>query len=256
MLTRLVGRIREDITIVLLAKNWRQVLRAKIAQQPMYDIRLRNGVSLRAPENVDLAFLFHEIWIRRIYAPAGHEIRAGDVVLDVGANVGVFSTFAATRAAQVRVFAYEPNPLCLPWLRQNVSSPANLGVTVHMEAMAGTPGSKRLRQHDNWLLSSLTDEASLDSDAVECVTLEEAFDRDAISRCDLLKLDCEGSEYEILFGAPASTLRKTRRIVAEYHPSPKGDLPSLCRFLEGHSFRVEDLVETRANEGYLCAARR
>jgi FkbM family methyltransferase len=219
------------------------------------EIDLRNGVRLRAPVQVDLAFLFHEIWIRHTYTPPGYAIQDGDVVLDVGSNIGVFAAFAASQAARVRVVAYEPNPRCLPWLRRNTSVPWKPKITVHARALAGTSGTRRLLSHDNWLLPSLSEDVSPGADTVECVTLEEAFRANSISRCDLLKLDCEGSEYEILLESSRSTLERVRRVVAEYHPSPRGDRLSLCHHLEAHSFRIDRLVETAEREGYLCATR-
>ncbi|HUS57466.1 MAG TPA: FkbM family methyltransferase, partial [Planctomycetota bacterium] len=41
-----------------------------------------------------------------------------------------------------------------------------------------------------------------------------------VERCDLLKLDCEGAEYDALLGAPRALLERIGRIVMEYHPMP------------------------------------
>jgi hypothetical protein len=54
---------------------------------------------------------------------------------------------------------------------------------------------------------------------------------DAIGQgCDLLKLDCEGSEFELLLDTPADALRRARRIVAEFHV-PAGEAGSLAKRL-------------------------
>jgi hypothetical protein len=60
-----------------------------------------------------------------------------------------------------------------------------------------------------------------------------------ISHCDLLKVDCEGGEYDIFFHTPADTLRRIQRISMEYHddctPHSHGELAD---FLTQHGFTV------------------
>ena len=48
-------------------------------------------------------------------------------------------------------------------------------------------------------------------------TLEQIYSDGEIEQCDLLKIDCEGAEYEILFGASSELLDRTRRMALEYH---------------------------------------
>ena len=54
----------------------------------------------------------HEIFVDKLYLQEGVSILPGDIVLDVGANIGVFTLFAAKQGAQV--YAYEPVPPCPP----------------------------------------------------------------------------------------------------------------------------------------------
>lgn len=62
----------------------------------------------------------HEIWIDELYLKAGISISAGDVVLDVGANIGVFTLYAAKHGAHV--YAYEPMPPTYAALQQNIEA--------------------------------------------------------------------------------------------------------------------------------------
>ena len=62
----------------------------------------------------------HEICDDRLYLQAGVSISAGDVVLDIGANIGVFTLFAAKQGAQV--YAYEPMPPTYGVLMHNVTA--------------------------------------------------------------------------------------------------------------------------------------
>jgi 31-O-methyltransferase len=80
---------------------------------------------LNAPE---ARATLHEICDDQLYLQAGVSISPGDVVLDIGANIGVFTLYAAKQGAQV--YAYEPMPATYGVLQQNVKA-HGLGRLVH-----------------------------------------------------------------------------------------------------------------------------
>jgi FkbM family methyltransferase len=61
---------------------------------------------------------------------------------------------------------------------------------------------------------------------VPCVTLVDVLADNQIAKCDLLKIDVEGAEYDILYSASNNTLQKIKNIVVEFHDI-EGD-PSQC----------------------------
>lgn len=213
-------------------------------------LRFRNGAVLDSPDRLDLAFLFHETWINRVYTPPDYEIHPDDVIIDVGANIGVFSIYAATRATGVKVYSYEPYPGNILWLKKNIQVSRLSNIQVFDQAVAGSHGCRSLRVFpSNWILHRLEKVGPTEpSLPVQCVTLDEVFISNQIKTCHLLKLDCEGSEYEILQNCSSETLRRVKRIVGEYHESPSSPNTgqALCRLLKTRSFRVErfDPAET------------
>lgn len=80
---------------------------------------------LNAPE---ARAILHEICDDQLYLQSGVSVSAGDVVVDIGANIGVFTLYAAKQGAQV--YAYEPVPPTYAVLRQNVEA-HGLGRLVH-----------------------------------------------------------------------------------------------------------------------------
>ena len=58
---------------------------------------------------------------------------------------------------------------------------------------------------------------SSESISVESTSLQKIFEENKISSCKLLKLDCEGAEYEIIDSLPSEYLDKIQNIVMEYH---------------------------------------
>lgn len=94
----------------------------------------------------------------------------------------------------------------------------------------------------NWIVNRLASrEDAHDGIPIECVSLDDVFEQKQIEKCDLLKLDCEGSEYEILQRCRPETLNHVRRIVGEYHESScsaEQSGESLQRLLECRGFVV------------------
>ena len=94
-------------------------------------------------------------------------------------------------------------------------------------------------------------------ETVRVVTLDDVFEHCAIDRCDLLKLDCEGAEYEILYGAGAETLGRIGNLVLEYHEGMNANGPDeLDAFLRERGFAVTRFAPLDVEGGHLHAERR
>ena len=250
-------RIRQDVDIIKLTKNWREILVAKIRNRPLLSIRLRNGVVLNSPPEVDLNFLFHEIWMDEVYAPAGYQIRPNDVVIDIGANIGVFAMYAATRGNNIKVKSFEPFPKNAEFFRVNQKASRIENVEFYAQAVASKSGMRALHVHDSWMLHSLTDKDSGETGIeVDCVSLDHVVKN--IVQCDLLKLDCEGGEYEILYSASKETLSKIMRIVCEFNvlDGEKKNGEVLGDFLLKSGFVVDTLKPLNETTGFICAKQR
>ena len=253
-LSRIPKRLLDDLKIIWIAQNWREILRAKINRKPLSLIRLRNGVVLRSPGQVSLDFLFHEIWIDEVYAPPGYEIKNGDTVVDIGANIGVFATYAATSASGVKVKSYEPFPKNAEYFRVNLDASKLENVEFHQTAVADSEGVRTLHLDDAWILHSLTEKGSSENGMdVDCTTLDKVFED--IDSCGLLKLDCEGSEYEVLYSASDSTVSKISRIVCEFNnvDDDRKNGAALRDFLLTKGFEIDPSGPLDGESGFICA---
>jgi FkbM family methyltransferase len=256
-LARIPGRCRRDLRTILLLRNWREALAAEWTGAPLEHLRFRSGAVIRGPEASNLNFLFYEIYLQQIYAYRSYSIKRGDTVIDVGANIGVFSIYAAECARGGRVYAFEPNPESLRYLKKNVDASRLGNVVVFPTAVAGGTGERLLHvRPGNLLVSSLARGSPGDGEIrVRCVSLDEVMEVNGITQCDLLKLDCEGSEYEILQNCSPKTLGRVERIVGEFHEGPdiSGTGDGLCRFLRSRSFRVDHFERLGPTSGVFCA---
>lgn len=255
-LLRVPKRISQDLKIIRLAKNWKEILSSNLTQEPLLSVKLRNGVVLSSPPEASLNYLFHEIWLDEVYLSKGYEIKPDQIVFDIGGNIGVFALYAATRAANVKVVSFEPFPQNAAYFRQNLQDSKLENVTFYDRAVAGEPGERTLQVHQSWIKHSLNENPSAGGGiAVQCISLDQALEN--FDRCDLLKLDCEGGEYEILYSSLPATRGKIKRIVSEFHNADDKEKngASLRKFLELNNYRI-DVYQTFDDSSGLIFAKK
>lgn len=236
--------LRFNLEAAKLLNNWPAIVRARGRSKARTNrLQFRNGAVLQGEPSELVQFLFREIWLNRAYSPPGYEIQRGDTVIDVGANIGAFTVFAATSAPDVKVYAFEPFASNVAWFRKNVEDSGLSNVQIFQQAVAGSSGPRPFFiEPENCMFHSLYCDRAVDGsvrrhEMIECTTLDEIFAAHRVECCQVLKLDCEGAELEILENSSPETLKRVGKIVGEYHGSYSRD--ALRQFLESHSFRVD-----------------
>jgi FkbM family methyltransferase len=150
-------------------------------------------------------------------------LRRGDVFVDVGANIGYFSVLAASLvSAEGAVFAFEPEPENFRLLQANAALNAlqNCITPVHA-ALSDAAGEGRLfLSADN--LGDHQVYASEEARPSVPITLYNGseFLQDRLQRLDLLKVDTQGSEYQVIAGLLPLLLQLQRkpRVLIELTP--------------------------------------
>ncbi len=197
--------------------NWREIGRAGWRGEELTRLRLRNGVVIEALPASRLVGLYKEIWYRDEYRLRREPLPVGATVVDIGANIGVFALYAASFGGAGRVLCFEPFPESFAVLKRNIEHNPSLGVEAYPLGVAGSSGKRRLQVGDCHGWNRMVGEEGGNAVEIECVTLAEAFERGKVQRCDFMKVDCEGAEYEIFLEAPRQVLSRIDRIVLEYH---------------------------------------
>nr|AUN37814.1 hypothetical protein [uncultured bacterium] len=146
------------------------------------------------------------------------DFKPGDVVIDIGAHIGFFAIYTALRFPQVVIHSFEPFPENYELLQQNLE---RNGITNVRTYQLGVSGSGRPldmvtnpQNSGNSTCYSRTLEYSRTT-GIPSTTLDHIFDSLGIDKCKLLKIDCEGSEYEILFST--RSLGKVEYLSGEFH---------------------------------------
>jgi FkbM family methyltransferase len=205
---------------------------------------LDSGDSLLAPPGDPLFTMFEEVWVDRRYLPRDWKRVDTPTVVDVGANIGVFTVWAARELGAGRIVAVEPDPEPARQLRDNLALNRIDDVAVLEAALGGERREATLYRRGSAAMNTLFPRDHYGSHfeigkTVRVLTLDDVFERCNIERCDLLKLDCEGAEYEALFGASPDLLARIHHVVAECHVGlTDHDPDALQGFLEEHGFAV------------------
>jgi FkbM family methyltransferase len=195
---------------------------------------------------------FDELFYQRIYAPPPEVLAALEPVrrplriLDVGANIGLFGAWALGRWPDAEIDAFEPDPRNAALHRAAIARNGR-GATwrLHAAAAAAADGTLTFAA-GRYALSGPT--GPDDPDAIEVPAVDIL---PTLAESDLVKIDAEGSEWEIL-GDPRFAGLTARALALEYHPEfcPGDDARAeAVALLERVGFAVRD-VPTAAPEGY------
>lgn len=162
-----------------------------------------------------------------------HYLRAGDIFLDVGANVGAY-TVLASAAAYARSYAFEPSPAALQSLQGNVelNHIADL-VNIEPYAIGRAPGSVSISTAGPSAMHHIG--AGGSSARIEMRTIDSYGLSPAI-----MKIDVEGYEAEVLAGANETASRpELVAIITENNDESQkygGGIQSISAFMTQHGF--------------------
>jgi FkbM family methyltransferase len=202
-------------------------------------LRLRMGETIRCRINEFRAFA--EIFVLGDYDIPGLDWNTVRSIVDVGANIGLATIWFARRAPTAKVLAVEPSPAALALLTANLAS-SGVGhrATVLRIALGAATGVGYVLETDSSVETRIRPSREIGHEQPVAVeTLSTLLDQEHLPVIDVLKLDCEGAEYEILQSTNPDDLRRARSIVGEFHRVDGHEPQELKSRLEHCGFRVE-----------------
>lgn len=225
-----------------------------LGRSPIVELS-KGGAKLKLPP--DLRFTTTSIYL--LHDKVEPEVRylekfvgKGDVFVDIGANIGLFSLKAATFAG--RVVAAEPGADAGRQLADNLALNGFPNVTIVHKAISDHEGKAALFHNplgaDPQAFSLINDGSSTDSEEVEIVTLDRLVSDLGLSRVDCVKIDVEGAEDRVIAGA-AETLRKFHPTLIVEMNCPTllkdgGDPTAVWIALNAHGYRFFQLEDDGA----------
>tara|TARA_Y100000996_G_scaffold384362_1_gene341013 strand:- start:735 stop:1508 length:774 start_codon:yes stop_codon:yes gene_type:complete len=197
----------------------------------------KSGLKIKIRKNsTDLMALTH-VWLIEEYKSKNFEINDTDVIIDIGGHIGLFSLYASQFCKNGLIYSFEPVPENYDLLIDNIKSNTLNQIKPFNLAVSNSNSNIKLYLNDDEAGHSMFSKSSK-SITVDSISLQQIFDNNNIENCNFLKLDCEGTEYEILENLPTSYFNKIKKIVIEYHMA------------DTHPELLENLKKILINQNY------
>lgn len=177
------------------------------------------------------------------------------VIIDVGAHIGTFSVLCAIKYPEASIYAYEACHDTFRVLEKNKSSNNFTRIHPFHKAVAGVKGTAKLfhsAENGNWG-HSITKALSSSFEEVTSTTLEDITTENQIDTIDLIKLNCEGAEFEIIFNTPHDVIKKIGLGIILYHEdleATAGNARELSALFKKLNFRIVT-IKTGEKRGWL-----
>jgi FkbM family methyltransferase len=195
-------------------------------------VKLRDGHVIHLsghPSDVATVFV---VFARKEYG----DVPPRAVVIDVGANIGAFTIYAARQGAK-RIYACEPSEGNYAVLKKNVKdNHYDEIVRPMMLFVAGDRGRKiRFPKKSSPFNFAILENPNKEFAELSTVTLDDVVHGENLAIIDFIKMDCETCEYSIIFDGQNDIWKKTEEIRMEYH---RGRLDEITIFFDALGFSM------------------
>lgn len=257
----LQNKLRRYLGMYRAISNWPGYLLYKLRNnsQP-FRFQCRNGLELTVQK--EMIFIFKEIFFDRVYTrelPKPWWQTPSPVVVDIGANLGYFSLLMATEKPDATIHSFEPMPANYLELKRHHSGFPEIDWHIYREAV----GNRRTMELNYEDPEKVTFSASVFQSwspntkkmVVNSRSLPQLVEEINLEKIDFLKMDCEGSEYEILYSLPEPIFDKIGYIAIETHITDREDHDhqSLLTFVQKKGFQTKSFVGEKT--GFVWASR-
>ncbi|MFB2935449.1 FkbM family methyltransferase [Aerosakkonemataceae cyanobacterium BLCC-F154] len=206
--------------------------RMSMAQPPYWIAANGKSCQIFAGDYLGSATCYREIIIDDFYQIFNYAKHfKPSLIVDIGANIGIFSKLCSLLFPDANIYAYEPNPTALTWLEKNAK-------LTHIKVCPYAVGIQDELVFLDSRSDSTTGKISQGGNIpVQCIALTKVAQGQPI---DLLKMDCEGSEWTILQNP--ELLKRTQSFCMEYHLFDQHTLEELQNLIEKADHRIVSIT--------------
>lgn len=260
MCGKTLWKIRLLLKAIKIMRNWYlyPAVYFKLTKKPKVIFETKNGIKLYIrtnPASSDI-HIFSEIWLEKAYNLQDFKIQKNDIVIDMGAHIGIFSIYASQFCKNGKIYAYEASKENYDILMENLQINKIKNVFAFNKAGFSKTGTAKFYLSENDLANHSLYKKTKNSVDVETTTLSEIFTRNSLEKCDFLKMDCEGAEFDILMNLSDEYFEKIKKICLEYHHIDGSNftVTNLNKKLQSHNFVVR-IIPHSEKIGFLYASK-
>lgn len=191
-------------------------------------VKTRGGTTIQYRRNRGDIQSIREVWLERVYQVPFEQ--KPEIVVDLGANIGLTTLFFCEEYSPKRVVVVEPDPGNAEVLRANAVQRQST-IDIIVAAVGDADGTALFAESEESNLGHVSDSGR----PVECLSMPSLMKKTGLSRIDLLKIDIEGGEGGLLSVANG-WLDQVGSIMIEFHPHVV-DEATLVALLQSKGFR-------------------
>jgi len=199
-------------------KNWLLyfTIYLKLTKSESKIFETRSGLKMKIRVNSTDIMQLTTIWVDKEYTIPGFEIDENDVIIDIGGHIGLFILFCKQFCKKGKIFCFEPVKENYEQCRENIRINNLQNINLFNMAVTKETGetSIYLNEDDSGHSVFLKNNKSV---KVKSISLKDILLSNKIEHCNLLKIDCEGAEYEIIESVPEHFFENIDKIIIEYH---------------------------------------
>jgi len=217
-MSNLLSKLQIFLNSRKIFKNWYiyPKIYFKLTDHDYVIFKARSGTKIRIRTNSTDLMALTNVWMINEYDIQNYNLNENDTIVDIGSHIGTFSLLASQFCNKGKIFSYEPMPDNFECLQSNLKLneienifPFNLAVSSNSSKLdmffnEDQSGHSIFYKNNKKII-------------VNSISLKQIFDDNDITSCKLLKLDCEGSEYEIIDAFPLDYFDRIENLVMEYH---------------------------------------
>ena len=234
-------------------RNWAPIMRdmalGRAGRGPeSLTFQTRSGLRIDTPNRPGARVPVYEIFADDSYRLEwflGPLLRRPVEVLDIGGHVGTFTCRLTQLHRQATVTAFEPSATTAEYLRRNVEhNGVGNRVTVVERALASTTGSAVFDDNGagsglNGLVATGNNSGTGVATKVDTISFDEAI-ASASAPVEVIKIDCEGGEYDLVLNSSPASWSSVQRVVIEHHPVAGHSWAELRDWFAGVGLEVQD----------------
>lgn len=217
----------------------------------------RNGIrfEIDLSEGLDLSLFLFGNFQKHVSENKFIDLKEDNIVLDVGANVGIMSLNFAMKSEFGKVYAFEPTHYAFDKLQRNLDLNPELAKRIYpiQTFVSASPGNdQKIKAFSSWKIDKkvgigqhpVHGGAAMSTEGVQTTTIDIFVNAQKIQRVDFIKIDTDGHEFEVLRGARETISAFKPKIIFELGQyvmeEKKISFMDYWRFFESLNYQLSD----------------
>src|SRR3989338_5242752 len=216
MKASIITKIKILIKATNIFKNWYlyPFVYFKILRRDYVIFETYSGLKIKLrTRSTDLMALTN-VWLVEEYS--NFRINGNDIIIDIGAHIGLFTLYASQYCKNGTIFCFEPVDENYNILLDNIKQNNLKNVKPFKSAVSKSESTITIYRNKDEAGHSMFSSTS-HALKVNSISLKKIIDENSVNQCNLIKMDCEGAEYEIIESLPLEYFKKISKLIIEYH---------------------------------------